>query len=223
MNFDVIAPSILSADRLNLHRDLQTAIQGGAQMFHIDIMDGVFVPNLSFGPSFVQAIRKITSLPLDVHLMTINPENYLDELIADQADLINLHVESTNHIYRAIQKVQAAEIKAGIVLNPGTSISSVAPLLPLVDNVLVMSVNPGFGGQQFIYAMTQKIQKLAQLRKQNADYTYTIEVDGGINEQTAKLCKVAGAQIFVAGSYVFDHDIAQQIARLKEVLVIENS
>lgn len=217
----VIAPSILSANLLALQTDLNQAIAAGADMFHIDLMDGSFVPHLTFGPDMVQAIRTMTDLPLDVHLMVQHPGNYFDQLLQIPNCLLNIHVESTVHIYSLVQQVKAAGLKAGIVLNPGTAVASVTPLLSLVDNVLVMTVNPGFGGQQFLTAMTKKLQQLQTLRHQNADYTYTLEVDGGINDQTIQLCQKAGADTFVAGSYVFDHDINQQMQNLRQALLNE--
>ncbi|UQS81614.1 ribulose-phosphate 3-epimerase [Bombilactobacillus folatiphilus] len=221
MTKSMIAPSILSANPLNLQDDLDTAILGGADMFHIDIMDGMFVPHLTFGPDLVAAIRATTALPLDVHLMAEHPENYVPQLIQTRADLINLHVESTVHVYDLVQQIQAAGLKAGIVLNPATAVSSISPLLPLVDNVLVMTVNPGFGGQQFIVPMLSKIEELAQLKIKHPEFKYTLEVDGGINEQTIKSCQQAGASSFVAGSFIFDHDIVAQIKCLKQAIDCE--
>ena len=155
-------------------------------------MDDVFVPTLTFGPAFIKDIRTITQIPLDAHLMVCNPEHYLDEVIAAGADLINVHVESTQHIFRLIQLIHAAHKKAGVVLNPGTAVTT-------------------------IDAMLEKIQQLAQLKAQH-NYNYTIEVDGGINAQTIQQCAQAGANIFVAGSYIFDHQIASQIQKLQQAL-----
>lgn len=212
-----IAPSILSADFLNLKRDVLALQAANADLLHIDIMDGNFVPNLSFGPQVVEAIKNITPLKQDVHLMIEQPQRYLETFIQAGADTLLVHVEATPHIHRVIQQIKQAGVKAGIVLNPGTPVSQIEPLLSLVDQVLVMTVNPGFGGQTFIETMTAKIKQLAQIRQQE-NYAYLIEVDGGINDQTIKSCVEAGADICVAGSYVFKADLKKQINHLKEAI-----
>lgn len=214
----VIAPSVLGADKLNMQHDIEAADHAGADMFHIDIMDGVFVPNLSFGPDFISAIRAITRLPLDIHLMVSQPEKYIKTIANNGADLINVHVESTKQIYRVVQSIKEKSVKAGIVLNPGTAVSTVEPLLNVVDNVLVMTVCPGFGEQKFINNMVSKIKQLSDLKQQHSDYNYSIEVDGGINNKTIVDCKNAGANVFVAGSFVFENNIQQQIDSLKRAV-----
>ncbi|NBA62279.1 ribulose-phosphate 3-epimerase [Enterococcus mundtii] len=213
-----IAPSILSADFANLQADIERVEKGGADYIHVDVMDGQFVPNITFGSNVVQAIRPVTKLPLDVHLMIINPENYIADFAKAGSDIITVHVESTPHIHRAIQMIKDLDVKAGVVINPGTPIEMIKHVLPLVDQVLVMTVNPGFGGQSFITETVDKIAELAELRKVN-DWTYQIEVDGGIVPETAKICHEAGADVFVAGSYVYSaEDPAAQIDQLKKAL-----
>lgn len=213
-----IAPSILSADFANLQADIERVEKGGADYIHVDVMDGQFVPNITFGSNVVQAIRPVTKLPLDVHLMIINPENYIADFAKAGSDIITVHVESTPHIHRAIQMIKDLDVKAGVVINPGTPIEMIKHVLPLVDQVLVMTVNPGFGGQSFITETVDKIAELAELRKAN-DWTYQIEVDGGIVPETAKICREAGADVFVAGSYVYSaEDPAAQIDQLKKAL-----
>lgn len=213
-----ISPSILSADFANLQADIERVEKGGADYIHVDVMDGQFVPNITFGSNVVQAIRPVTKLPLDVHLMIINPENYIADFAKAGSDIITVHVESTPHIHRAIQMIKDLDVKAGVVINPGTPIEMIKHVLPLVDQVLVMTVNPGFGGQSFITETVDKIAELAELRKVN-DWTYQIEVDGGIVPETAKICREAGADVFVAGSYVYSaEDPAAQIDQLKKAL-----
>ncbi len=201
--FMKISPSILSADFANLERDIRLVEEGGADYIHVDVMDGHFVPNLTFGANIVSAIRPITKLPLDCHLMIENPENYIADFAKAGADIITVHVESTHHIHRAIQLIKNHGVKAGVVINPGTAIESIMPVLSEVDMVLVMTVNPGFGGQSFIKETVSKIALLDTLKKDKG-YNFEIEVDGGISPETAKICKDAGATVFVAGSYIYD-------------------
>ena len=213
-----IAPSILSADFANLQRDVEFVEKHGADYIHIDVMDGQFVPNITFGPNVVKALRPVTKLPLDVHLMIVNPEAYIDAFAEAGSDIIGVHVEATAHIHRAIQMIKAKGVKAEVVLNPGTSIEAIKHVLSMVDQVLVMTVNPGFGGQSFIEETLEKIEALAQL-KQKHGYVYDIQVDGGISPETAKRCKEAGANVFVAGSYIYDAEQpAVNIQLLKEAI-----
>lgn len=198
-----LAPSILSADFANLARDIQLVEDGGADYIHVDVMDGHFVPNITFGADTVAAIRPVTKLPLDCHLMVEYPENYIKQFAAAGADIITVHPESTPHIHRVIQLIKDQGVKAGIAVNPGTPIETMAHVLGIVDLVLVMTVNPGYGGQSFIPGMLKKI-KTAKEIKDREGYTYEIQVDGGIAEQTAKQCKEAGATVFVAGSYIYN-------------------
>ncbi|HIY93163.1 ribulose-phosphate 3-epimerase [Companilactobacillus sp. HBUAS56275] len=215
-----IAPSILSADIMNLERDVKLAEQDGADLFHIDIMDGHFVPNMSFSPSIVEGMRRVTDKPLDVHMMIDNPDAYIKPIAEAGADTILVHAESTKHIYRSIDLIKSLGIKAGVVVNPGTPLETVKELFPVIDQILVMTVNPGFGGQSFIPGMTKKIQRLDQLRQTAADDNFEIEVDGGINNETIAKCAHAGADIFVAGSYLYGHDnIKERIDGLKSLAV----
>ena len=213
-----IAPSILSADFSNLQRDIELVEKGGANYIHVDVMDGQFVPNITFGPNIVQAIRPITKLPLDVHLMIVDPEKYIPAFAKAGADIITVHVEATPHIHRALQMMKDLGVKSGVVINPGTPITMIKHVLPIADQVLVMTVNPGFGGQSFIEETVEKIAELSELREQN-NWHYSIEVDGGIVPETAQICQKAGADVFVAGSYIYNsEDPVGQINQLKEAL-----
>lgn len=213
-----LVPSILNANFANLEKEIKTVEMAGIEALHIDVMDGQFVPNITFGPSVVSSIHSITNLSLDIHLMIIQPENYIDQFIEAGANTINVHQESTPNIYRCMQMIKDKGARAGIVLNPGTSIDTIIPILHLVDQILIMTVNPGFGGQTFIDFTLKKIAELSELKKLNG-YHYEIEVDGGIIPETALLCKKAGATMFVSGSYIYDaNDPRERIAALMEVL-----
>ncbi len=211
----IIAPSILSADFFELGKELSRI--ESAEWIHVDAMDGHFVPNLTFGAMIVEAIRPHTDRFIDCHLMVENPEKMIASFSEAGADMITVQAESTPHLHRTIQSIQDQGVKAGLALNPGTSVESVLPLLSMVDMVLVMTVNPGFGGQAFIPEMLDKIGKLNILREQE-DHDYLIQVDGGINAETAKECLDRGADVLVAGSYIFNaEDPSTQIKKLKTI------
>ena len=200
-----VAPSILSADFSKLGADLVDIVSNGADYIHIDMMDGNFVPNLSFGPMVMKSIRPLTDKTFDCHLMIEEPERYIELVAESGADIISVHVEATKHIHRVIQQIKQTGKKAGVVINPGTPVEAIEAVLSDVDLVLVMTVNPGFGGQTFIPSSLNKIKQLKALREEN-NYNYEIEVDGGINEDTSKKCLDAGADVLVAGSYIFSHN-----------------
>lgn len=200
-----IAPSILSADFSRLGEEISDVEKGGAELIHVDVMDGHFVPNITIGPLVVESIRPITKLPLDVHLMIENPDQYIESFAKAGADYITVHVEACRHLYRTIQLIKSFGVKAGVVLNPATPVQLIEPILEELDIVLLMSVNPGFGGQKFIPSVLNKIKQVRDLAKQKG-VQLEIEVDGGVNEQTARLCIEAGATILVAGSAVYNQE-----------------
>lgn len=197
-----IAPSILAANYMRLEEEIRSVEQAGADYLHLDIMDGHFVPNLSFGYDMLAQIKKITSLPIDVHLMLSEPENYIEKFVQAGADIISVHVESSPHIHRLIQQIKQNNCLAGVVLTPGTPAHRLDNVLSEVDLVLQMTVNPGFGGQSFINETLNNIKYVADWKKQH-NLNYLIEVDGGINIETAALCKAAGANVLVAGTTFF--------------------
>jgi len=198
-----IAPSILSADFAKLGEEIKEVERGGADYIHVDVMDGHFVPNITIGPLIVDAIRPITDLPLDVHFMIENPDQYIPGFAKAGASIITVHQEACRHLHRTIHLIKDQGVKAGVVINPATPVTLIKEILPLVDVVLVMTVNPGFGGQSFIHEALPKISLLNELREEN-DYSYEIEIDGGVNVETAKLCTDRGADVLVAGSAIFN-------------------
>lgn len=218
MSNNKIAPSILAADYANFASELKRIEETSAEYVHIDIMDGQFVPNITFGADVVASMRKHSKLVFDCHLMVVNPERFVDAFAQAGADIMTVHAESTLHIHGALQKIKKAGMKAGVVINPGTPISAIEPVLSLVDQVLIMTVNPGFGGQAFIPEMLEKVQKVAKIRDEKG-YDFDIEVDGGVDNKTIKACYQAGANVFVAGSYLFKaSDLTAQVETLRVAL-----
>ncbi|HEK9995752.1 TPA: ribulose-phosphate 3-epimerase [Streptococcus equi subsp. zooepidemicus] len=213
-----IAPSILAADYACFAAELARIEKTDAEYVHIDIMDGQFVPNISFGADVVASMRKHSKLVFDCHLMVVNPERYVEAFAQAGADIMTIHVESTLHSHGALQKIRAAGMRAGVVINPGTPVSAVEPLLSLVDQVLIMTVNPGFGGQAFIPECLEKVAAIAKMRDERG-LSFDIEVDGGVDDKTIRACYQAGANVFVAGSYLFKAaDLAAQVQTLRAAL-----
>ncbi|NLI91377.1 MAG: ribulose-phosphate 3-epimerase [Peptococcaceae bacterium] len=198
-----IAPSILSADFSRLGEDVRMIQNAGAEMLHIDVMDGHFVPNITIGPVVVESLRKVSSLKFDVHLMIENPEKYAEAFVKAGADHITISLESTRHVHRVIQQIKSLGVTVGVALNPATPLETLTYILQELDMVLLMTVNPGFGGQKFIQAVLPKIIALSEILKE-VNPLCLIEVDGGINMDTARLASRAGAEILVAGAAVFN-------------------
>lgn len=211
-----IAPSILSADFGRLGQQVEEAVQGGADYIHMDIMDGHFVPNLTIGPLVVKAIKPWSPIPLDVHLMISEPERYIEQFVDAGADIVMVHVEACLHLHRTIQQIKETGAKAGIAINPATPVSAIEEILPDVDQVLVMTVNPGFGGQAFITGMVEKIRRVRSMLDQRG-LPADLEVDGGIGPTTAATVVRAGARVLVAGSAVYNDksDVADSIAAIR--------
>ena len=210
-----IAPSILSADFSRLGEEIRAVEKAGADLIHIDVMDGHFVPNLTIGPAVVASLRKVTALPFDVHLMIEKPEFYIDAFIAAGSDIVTVHVEASTHLHRTVSQIKEKGRKAGVSLNPATPLSAVEQILPDIDLLLVMTVNPGFGGQKFISGMTAKIGKARDLIR-GGKRPVLLEVDGGITVENIRGAAEAGADIAVAGASVFGSgDYAGTIGRMK--------
>jgi ribulose-phosphate 3-epimerase len=200
-----IAPSILSADFAKLGAEILDVEKGGADLIHVDVMDGHFVPNITIGPLIVEAIRPVTKLPLDVHLMIEDPDKYIESFAQAGADYITVHVEACRHLHRTIHLIKSFGVKAGVVLNPATPVETIQHIIADIDMVLLMSVNPGFGGQKFIPEVLPKIKKVKELAEEKGA-AIEIEIDGGVNQETAKLCIEAGATVLVAGSAVYNQE-----------------
>lgn len=207
-----LAPSILSADFANLERDIQSVQKGGARYIHVDVMDGNFVPNITLGAPIAKAIRKHITGIMDVHLMIENPDKFLDDFKEAGADILTVHLEATKHIHRIIQRIHNLGMKAGVSINPGTPVSSLVPIIEELDLVLIMSVNPGFGGQKFIPYSLNKLQEVKKMTE-DCNKDLLIEVDGGVNFDNAEEIIGAGANLIVAGSCVFDGVQAEENTR----------
>lgn len=202
VNEVLIAPSVLSADFANLQRDIEMINNSAADWFHVDVMDGEFVPNISFGMPVIKALKKHATKPLDVHLMIVQPERYIADFKAVGADVLTVHVEACTHLHRTIQAIKAEGMKAGVALNPHTSLSAIEEVLEDVDLILIMSVNPGFGGQQFIENTYNKLERL-KVMLASIKNNPIVEVDGGVNATNAPKLKASGATALVAGNFVF--------------------
>lgn len=209
----IILPSLLNANTYNIKEQLQILKDKGIDHLHVDVMDGQFVPSQAFGPNTVNDLKNMTDFKLDVHLMIENPEKHIP--LYKNADIITVHYESTRHLYRAIQLIKNMGLKACVAINPATSVSMIEEVLPMLDQVLVMTINPGVPGEKFIAQTMTKIERLNQLKKEK-NYHFNIEVDGNVNKDTINECLKAGANMFVSGSYVFNGSIPDNIDSLLE-------
>jgi len=214
----LLSPSILSSDFTDLKATIRILELGNADWIHLDIMDGNFVPNLTFGPIIVEAINRLTDLPLDTHLMIFNPDNYIEKFAEAGSDVLTVHQEALIHLHRTIMKIKSLGVKAGVSINPTTPVSAIENVLDEVDLVLVMSVNPGFGGQSFIKNSLKKISSLREIKEKN-NYNFLIEVDGGIDIDNVQSVLDAGADVIVAGASIFkDPDPVQKTIKLKNLI-----
>lgn len=214
-----IAPSLLSADFANLTDEIRKIEEGGADYLHLDVMDGIFVPNITFGPPVIKMIRQITKMPFDVHLMIDRPERYIKDFVEAGADILTVHAEATTHLHRTIQEIKSFGIKAGVSLNPATSLDVLEYILDDIDLVLIMTVNPGFGGQSFINSMITKIRTLRKIIDDRG-LDIILQVDGGVKLSNAKELKDLGVDLLVAGSAIFGaEDIAEKTREFKNLLI----
>ena len=212
-----LAPSILSADFSALAADVKKIEEGGADYIHVDVMDGHFVPNISFGAAVMKSLNGKTSLPYDVHLMIENPDQYIGDFVTDQTEFITVHQEACVHLHRTIQNIKSKGVKAGVSINPATPVSTLECVLEDLDLVLIMSVNPGFGGQKFIPQTLNKVKELAAIKKERG-LNFAIEIDGGVTLANAKEVMDAGVEIAVAGSAVFGaEDVVQRVREFKTI------
>jgi len=215
----LLAPSILSADFWDLKSQIEAVIRGGADLIHFDVMDGHFVPNITVGPYVLECIKKRISIPVDAHLMIENPDKYIPDFISAGADWISIHIENNYHIHRTIELIKSKGAKAGVVVNPGTSLKLIEEIMHYADYVLLMSVNPGFGGQRFIERSLNRLKILKEMRDA-INERCLIEIDGGIKEDNILEVSKAGAEVFVVGSGIFySKDIEAQTRRLKEIIL----
>lgn len=213
-----LAPSILSADFSQLGQQVSLIEEAGAHVIHVDVMDGHFVPNISYGATVMKSLCSKTKMPFDVHLMIENPDQYLEDFVTDQTEYITVHQEACTHLHRTIQHIRSLGVKAGVALNPATSLSTLDYILGEVDMVLIMSVNPGFGGQKFIESALEKVEELNAIKAEEG-YDFVIEIDGGINLNNVKSVTDAGVELVVAGSSVFGtEDIPARVKEFLEIL-----
>ena len=210
----LIAPSLLSADFSNLEKEIRSIEESGADYLHLDIMDGHFVPNITFGPFIVNFCKKLSKLPLDVHLMIENPENYIEDFVKAGADIVCIHAESTVHLHRQIQFIKSFGIKAGVALNPSTPLESLEYVIEDLDMVLLMSVNPGFSGQGFITAINDKLIRFKKMFINRLKDNFLLEIDGGVNDKTYKSLIKNGANMLVSGNYFFKSENRSEIVRI---------
>ena len=215
-NKKLLAPSILSANFLTLEKEIRLVEKAGADIIHCDVMDGHFVPNLTFGPSIIKQIKEITNLPLDVHLMITNAEQTIDSYIDAGADYISVHYEAVTHLNRLISYIKKRNVKAGVVLNPSTSVELIADVFPILDFVLLMSVNPGFGGQKFIQGTYNKIDKFNEMKLKYKNDNILLEVDGGVSWENSKTLSKFGVDMFVVGNAIFKSE--NKIKTIKEII-----
>ena len=220
-----LAPSILSADFARLAEEVRAVEEGGATLLHVDVMDGHFVPNITLGPPVVASLRKATALPLDCHLMIENPDHYIPAFIDSGADWISVHQEASRHLNRTLELIRSHGAQAGVVINPATPVETLSEVLDMVDHVLVMSVNPGFGGQKFIPASLEKVRTLANIRNAR-NLGFRIEIDGGIGPETIANAVRAGVEILVAGNAVFGHgdphaNVGQLLKAAREATLVK--